>query len=146
MSQAVESVFDLGKVAIEKIWPDETKRAEELRKLEELRQNGDLARLNARVQLMVEQIRVNREQAKHKSLFVAGARPAAIWAGVFAMIWTGIIHPVLTWAWAFMEMAGQPPALTDSSSLFTLTLGLLGVGAMRSFDKKNGVQTDSIRQ
>ena len=56
----LSAAFDLGKTAIEKIWPDPRKRAAELRKLEELRQNGDLAHLNAHVQLMVGQLEVNR--------------------------------------------------------------------------------------
>ena len=79
------ALFEAGKIAIEKIWPDANKRAEEIRKLEEIRQKGDLAELNAYVQITLAQIEVNTAQAKHKSVFVAGARPAAIWAGVFSM-------------------------------------------------------------
>ena len=86
----LESAFEMGKLAIEKIWTDKVKRAQEMRKLEELHQDGDLARLDAHVKIMLAQIKVNEEQAKHKSIFVAGARPAAIWAGVFSMSWSGI--------------------------------------------------------
>ena len=141
----LSAAFDLGRVAIEKIWPDENKRAEEFRKLEELKQNGDLAQLNAHVQLMLAQIKVNEESAKNPSLFVSGARPAAIWAGVFAMSWAGIIHPMLTWAWAFLAMTGEAPPLMDTSSLVTLLGGLLGVSGMRSFDKVKGTAKDSIK-
>lgn len=140
----LSAAFDLGKTAIDKIWPDANTRAEELRKLEELRQKGNLAELNAHVQLMLGQIKVNEKQAEHKSVFVAGARPAAIWAGVFSMVWAGIIHPLLTWVWAFLEMAGEAPPLIESTALFTLTLGLLGVGGMRSIDKAKGTATNSI--
>lgn len=138
------AVFDLGKAAIERIWPDPSKRAEEIRKLEEVRQRGDLAELNAHVQLMLAQIKVNEESAKHKSVFVAGARPAAIWAGVFSMIWSGIIHPMLTWVWAFCEMTGDAPPLIETGALVTLMGGLLGVGTMRSVDKHNRVETNSF--
>jgi hypothetical protein len=140
----ISAAFDLGKTAIERIWPDANKRAEELRKLEELRQKGDLAQMNNHVQLMLAQINVNLESAKHNSLFVAGARPAAIWAGLFSMVWSGIIHPMLTWVWAFMQMAGDPPTLIESSALVAIVTGLLGVAGMRSYDAKNGNKTSSL--
>ena len=45
----ISAAFDLGKVAIERIWPDPIRRAEEIRKLEELRQQGDLAQLKTAI-------------------------------------------------------------------------------------------------
>lgn len=36
----LSALFDLGKSAINKIWPDPIKRAEELRKLEKMKQSG----------------------------------------------------------------------------------------------------------
>ncbi len=138
------SAFELGKSAIERIWPDPIQQASEMRKLQELHQDGDLARLDAHVQIMLAQIKVNEEQAKHKSIFVAGARPAAIWAGVFSMSWSGIFHPILTWAWAFIEMPGEPPPLIESATLGAIVTGLLGISGMRSFDKGKGTQTDKI--
>ena len=140
------AAFNLGMTAIEKIWPDPVKQAEEKRKLEELRASGDLAQLNAHVQLMIAQINVNTESAKHKSVFVAGARPFIIWVGGFSLAWAGIIHPLLTWVWAFSEMPGTPPPLIESTALGSIVTGLLGVATMRSYDKKAGTQTDSIKK
>ena len=140
----LDSVFDLGKSVIERLWPDPMRRAEEMRKLEELRQNGDLARLNAHVQLMIAQIKVNEESAKSGSVFVAGARPFIIWVGGFSMMWAGIVHPLLTWVWAFAEMAGEAPPMIDSGAIVGIVSGLLGVSSMRSYDKSKGVQTNSV--
>lgn len=141
----LSAIFELGKSAIDKIWPDPIKRAEELRKLEELHQKGELAELNAHVQIMLAQIKVNEESAKHSSIFVSGARPAAIWAGVFSMAWAGIFHPLLTWVWAFAEMEGTAPPLIESAALSAIVTGLLGVGGMRSFDKTKGVSKNSLK-
>lgn len=141
----LSAIFDLGKSAIERIWPDPVKRAEEMRKLEELRSKGDSEALNAHVQLMLAQISVNLEQAKHKSLFVSGARPAVIWVGVFAMAWSGIAHPLLTWVWAFAEMTGDAPPLIEAGALTAIVTGLLGVGTMRSYDKIKGNAKDSLQ-
>ena len=142
----ISAAFDLGKSAIERIWPDPSKQAEEMRKLEELKQNGDLAALNGHVKLMLAQISVNAESAKHKSIFVAGARPFIIWVGGFSLAWAGLIHPILTWAWAFAEMSGNPPPLIESAALGSIVTGLLGVAGMRSYDKGKGTQTDSIKK
>ena len=70
----LSALFEAGKMAIERIWPDPIRRAEEVRKLEEMRQRGDLAELRAYVEITLAQIEVNKESAKHKSVFVAGAR------------------------------------------------------------------------
>ena len=138
------AAFDMGKMAIEKIWPDANKRAEEMRLLEELRQKGNLAELNAHVQLMLAQINVNLEQAKSTDWKVAGARPFIIWVCGFGLAFQYLIHPLLVWIWAFAAMTGVPPTPLDLSVMMPLLLGLLGLGSMRSFDKKNHVQTDKI--
>ncbi len=141
----LSAAFELGNTVINKIWPDPVKQAEEQRKLAELYQKGDLAELDAHVKLMLGQLEINKAEAQHKSIFVAGARPFIIWAGGFSMVWSGIIHPLLTWVWAFAGIDGNPPPLIESSALGTIVTGLLGVGGMRSFDKSKGVQTDKIK-
>lgn len=139
------AAFDLGKIAIEKIWPDANKRAIEIRKLEELRQNGDLAQLNAHVQLMLAQINVNLEQAKNKDWKIAGARPFIIWVCGFGLAFQYILHPLFVWIWAFASMSGVSPPPLDMTVMMPLLLGLLGLGSMRSYDKKNGTQTDNLK-
>lgn len=147
----LDSVFDFGKSVIERIWPDETKRAEEMRKLEELRQNGDLARLDAHVKLMLGQLEVNTVEAQHKSIFVAGWRPFIGWAGGFSLVYAGVVYPLLTWFWAFAQAMGwfpenvSAPPLIETGILGTIVTGMLGIGTMRSYDKKQGTQTDLIR-
>jgi hypothetical protein len=148
------AAFDLGKIAIEKIWPDANKRAEELRKLEELKQAGDLAQLNAHVQLMLGQISINLKEAEHKSLFVAGWRPFVGWVGGIGLAWAVIVYPLVSWIWAwarptYTDAAGlvilvpMPPSL-GVGVLMPVLLGMLGVGTMRSFDKKGGNATQSL--
>ena len=145
------AIFELGKSTIDKIWPDPIKRAEELRKLEELHQKGDLAELNAHVQLMLGQLRVNEAEAKHKSIFVAGWRPFIGWTGGAAMAWQFVIYPILLWVWALLGAMNkippgvEPPPVLETGALFTVVTGMLGIGAMRSFDKRGGVQTDRIK-
>lgn len=146
----VSAAFDLGKSIIERVWAKPEDKAREMYKLTELAQKGDLAELNAHVTLLAAQIEVNKVQASHPSVFVSGARPAAIWAGVLALVWSGIIHPLLVWVWAFGQGAGWLPAelmappLIETSALITIVGSLLGVSGMRSFEKNKGVHKDSL--
>jgi len=146
----LSSIFELGKSAIDKIWPDPIKRAEEMRKLEEMKQRGNLAELDAHVQLMIGQLEVNKAEAQHKSIFVAGWRPAIGWTGAGAMFYQFIVYPFWLWVWALCQAfewipSGMaPPPMLETTALFAMVTGMLGIGTMRSVDKRAGVQTDNI--
>lgn len=146
----LSALFDVGKSAIERIWPDPIKRAKEIRKLEELKQTGDLAQLSAHVQIMTGQMGINAKEAEHKSIFVAGWRPFIGWIGGFALGYQFIFYPLLLWIWAIAGLifdipsGVKPPPVLDGTELYTIIVGMLGIGAMRSFDKKNGTATHSI--
>lgn len=142
----LSAALELGTSVINKIWPDPVKQAEEQRKLQELFQQGNLAKLNAQVQLLTGQMNINMEEAKHPSVFVAGARPFVIWIGGFTLAWVGICHPMLLWAWAFFGVDGTPPPMIESDNLFNIVAALLGVGGMRSFDKTKGTATTRVNK
>jgi len=152
----IESAFSLGQVAIEKIWPDPTKRAEEMRKLESLRQDGDIARLNAHVQLMLGQIETNQIDAKSDSKFQSWWRPAIGWTGaisLFLMYVPKAIAMTVMWTWQniiiFQNTAAEdigalqmvPFPDLGASDVIGLLISMLGVAGMRSFDKKNNINT-----
>lgn len=140
----VTAIFEIGKSAIDKIWPDADSRMQQLAKLEELKQAGDLQALNLQVQLMLAQIDVNKTQAQHKDLFVAGARPAIIWMGAISLGFTGIVHQIAVWVAYYLEYSAPMPKPLDVSELMFIVASLLGVAGMRSVDKFNGVETNSI--
>jgi hypothetical protein len=139
----ISAVFDLGKTAIEKIWPDANKRSEEIRKLEELRAKGRLEELAARVSLLTGQMQINQEEAKHKSIFVAGWRPAVGWVCVSILAFNYIGVYLLEYAASIFEVV-KPPERMDMTELWPVLLGMLGIAATRSYDKKQGTQTDKI--
>lgn len=146
----ISAALELGNMAISRIWPDPVQQAAEERKLLELGQSGDIAQLNAKVQLLLGQMRINEKEAEHKSIFVAGWRPFVGWVGGVALGYQFILYPLMLWAWAIVDpvnAAGQamkPPPVLAADELYTVLLGMLGIGAMRSYDKKNGTATQSI--
>ncbi len=138
------AALDVGKSLIEKIWPDPTKQSEELRKLEELHQKGDLAVLNAEVQLLLGQISVNAAEANHKSIFVAGWRPFVGWVCGFGLLYASVIEPLMRFIAKLNEYSGTFPVL-DTTITMQVLLGILGLGVMRTQEKKNGTHKDSLK-
>ncbi|CAL9983976.1 holin [Vibrio phage D81] len=148
----LSAALELGTSVINKIWPDPVKQAEEQRKLQELYQKGDLAQLNAEVQLMLGQLNVNKVEAANKSIFIAGWRPFIGWVGGVAMAYQFIIYPILIWVWAIAQARGyvsidlSAPPIIETGALFSIVTAMLGIGAMRSHDKKQRTQTDSLKK
>lgn len=142
----LSALFDLGKTAIEKIWPDPSKRAEEMLKLEQLKQSGDLAKMQAEVSLMLGQIEINKAEAQHPSVFVAGARPAVMWIGAFGLAYAAIIEPIARFvARVICDYSGEFPVL-DTTITMQVLFGILGLGAYRTFEKTKEVQTDRTQR
>ena len=80
------------------------------------------------------QLTVNATEAAHKSLFVAGWRPAIGWICGFALLYSTILAPIIG-IWVVV-----PPV--DSSLLTSVLMGMLGHGAMRTAEKGKGVQRE----
>ena len=78
------------------------------------------------------QTEVNKVEAGHRSIFVAGWRPAIGWACALGVTYT-VLRPIFIWLGADTSM----PAL--DGVLWELTFGMLGMGALRSHDKMKGL-------
>lgn len=85
------------------------------------------------------QMDVNKQQATHKSLFVAGGRPAAVWVCVVAMAFNFVILPATVMGLAIADISVSELQPLDISEMMPVLLGLLGLGTMRSVDKRNKV-------
>ena len=90
------------------------------------------------------QIDVNKEQAKHPSIFIAGARPSIMWICAFGLGWQFVFLPVAIW---YMTISGQPVVLPDieTEGLMSLTLALLGLGGMRTFEKRTNTHRNNMK-
>lgn len=155
----ISAVLSIGESLITRLFPDPAQQAQERLKLAEMAQKGDLAQLNAHVQLMLGQIEINKAEASHKSIFVAGWRPACGWVAATGLAVAFIpkaLFLTFIWVWHCILIfnatdvsisAVNLPAFPELgvSDLIGLLGAMLGVGVMRSFDKTKGTQTDSIR-
>jgi len=77
------------------------------------------------------QLEVNKVEAAHSSLFVSGWRPAVGWVSCLGLFYNIILAQ-------FLDIWYDVPQI-DSSLLTTVLMAMLGMGAMRSYEKKNNV-------
>lgn len=115
--------LDLAKTAIEKIWPDKTEK--------------EKAELAAAVSIVNGQLAINQTEAASTSAFVAGWRPWIGWVCGMAFAWNWVGLPMAMFALAYL---GKPITLAqaDMSEMMPVLLGMLGLGVLRSYDKKQG--------
>mgnify|MGYP003681836312 FL=1 len=110
---------------------DKEKRAAAEREIEakltESLANIDLAQLD-----------INKTEAAHRSLFVAGWRPAVGWTCTAALAYSYVLEPILTFGLAQAGYLVDLPAV-DMSQMMPVLMGLLGLGSLRSWEKVKGV-------
>ena len=80
------------------------------------------------------QLEINKVEAAHKSLFVAGWRPAIGWVCMLGLLYNTIIANVLS-IWI------EVPEV-DTTLLVPVMMVMLGLGAMRSYEKVNHVSRE----
>ncbi|MCP4746008.1 MAG: hypothetical protein GY874_07685 [Desulfobacteraceae bacterium] len=101
-------------------------------------------------QLVKGQLAINAAEAQHKSIFVAGWRPAIGWVGAVALAYQFILYPLLTWLWSYLQAKQiidnmlSPPPVLPAEALWVIISGMLGIAGMRSYDKRKGTVTDKI--
>lgn len=89
------------------------------------------------------QSEVNKEEAKHPSIFVAGWRPFIGWVCGLALAWHFMGADLLNWVRVvFFPDMPEPPALTGTETLVTILLSMLGLGGLRTVEKLKGVSRE----
>lgn len=118
------------------------KVADDLFTSDEERARAEREQYEAETTRMQGQTDTNKIEAASQSLFVAGWRPAVGWVGAAAMAYQFILYPFLVWGWSAMQAAGwiapslTPPPMLNTDDLWVILCGILGLGTLRSFDKK----------
>lgn len=89
------------------------------------------------------QMQINKAEAQHPSVFVAGWRPAVGWVCALALAWHFMGFDLLNWLrLAFFPDMPAPPALNGTETLITVLLSMLGLGGLRTVEKLKGVSRD----
>ena len=85
------------------------------------------------------QILTNREEAKHKSVFVSGWRPFIGWTCGVALAYHFVLAEVIKFGVALYGAEIPELPAFDMDSLMTVLLGMLGLGGLRTYEKQKGL-------
>lgn len=98
------------------------------------------------------QMVVNSEEAKHKSIFVAGWRPAIGWVCCLSFLYKFIIYNIIVWTWTTLQAFDIIPTDFNSTipvvnieELYPILLGMLGLGGLRTYEGIKGVKSTSMK-
>ena len=106
---------------------------------DEEKQAAEIIKAKIMMQPSLAQIELNKIEAGHRSIFVAGWRPFIGWVCGAALLWHFILFDLLTWITVnFFPHVTALPELTGTETLVTVLLSLLGLGAMRTVEKFGG--------
>jgi hypothetical protein len=84
------------------------------------------------------QVEVNKVEAAHSSVFVAGWRPSIGWVCAAGLAWAFVLAPITSWALVVLGIRAELPAI-HTDYLLELVLAMLGIGGLRTFEKLRGV-------
>lgn len=129
----LDSILGIIKGPLDKLVPDNNKKAEFKHELEmEILRTG------------MGQMEINKTEAQHPSVFVAGWRPFIGWVCGVALFWHFMGADLLGWARvAFFPDMPAPPVLGGSETLVTVLLSMLGLGGLRTVEKIKGVSRET---
>jgi hypothetical protein len=130
------AILEIGARLLDKIIPDKDAREKAQFELMKAAQDQEF-------QMALNQLSINQKEAEHSSVFVAGWRPFIAWACGFGLVYNFIVYPLLLWLVAVYQADITPPPLF-SDNLMELILGMLGLGAMRTYEKFRGVERNKI--
>lgn len=103
---------------------------------ERLDKQAVLARVAQKPTLI--QAEINKIEATHKSIFVAGWRPFIGWVCGIALFYNFILRDIIIWSLALSGEAHAPPPPLAIDTLTTILYALLGLGGLRTYEKLHG--------
>ena len=130
MNPLVLPLFEIGSKIIDRLFPDPEKKA--AAELELLKMTND-----NELKPIMEQLKINAIEAAHPSVWVAGWRPYFGWVGGTSFAYVGLLKPILAWV-SLINGWPEPPDI-DTEFLWVVVSGLLGLGGLRTYEKKNKV-------
>jgi hypothetical protein len=147
---ALPSITETVGKLVDRLVPDPVAAAQAKKELEEVITAREAALATMIQQQNSEQNAINLAEAQSNNWFAASWRPAAAWIAVAAFGYNVLLAPFLTWILAIAGVAlgiSVPvPPMVDNTMLWQVLTGLLGLGALRSVDKNNGVVSPSQAQ
>jgi hypothetical protein len=120
-SSVKDSVEAVGNV-VDKLFTSDEERLDRQIILERLRQQPALA-----------QAEINKVEAAHPSIFIAGWRAALGWVCVYGFFFHYVVNPIIQW------ITGRPGIKMDIAEMVEIVVAMLGLVGFRTYEKLKGV-------
>jgi len=88
---------------------------------------------------LLAQLEINKAEAASGSVFKGGWRPAVGWVCASAFAYHFVLQPILLFVVALTGTALPTLPEFDMSTLLPVLGGMLGIGGLRSYEKKQGL-------
>lgn len=120
---------------LDRVLPNPEAKAAAQLELLRLQQAGEFKQLEADLQLSIAQADINKIEAASDDNFTRRWRPAMGWCcvAIFACNYIGV--PLLAWVSPLLDM--PPPPRLEMGEVLPVLLGMLGLGSLRTVDKRN---------
>lgn len=124
-------VLEIGKALIDRFAPEDKAKRQAI--------DAEFYRMAAEGELkqVIAQLEINAREAAHPSVWVSGWRPYFGWVGGTGFLYVVLLKPFLAW-WARIKGWPEPPDV-DAEVLMVVITGLLGIGGLRTYEKRTGV-------
>ncbi len=88
---------------------------------------------------LLAQLDINKAEAASGSLFKGGWRPAVGWVCAIAFAYHFILKDLIIFGASFAGLALPEMPEFDMGTLLTVLGGMLGIGGLRTYEKKSGL-------
>ena len=78
------------------------------------------------------QVELNKVGAAHRSIFIAGWRPAVGWVCAIGLAFSFLLNPIIQW------VTGEPGPVLPLDIMMELVWGMLGLAGLRTVEKLSG--------
>ncbi|WP_417513745.1 3TM-type holin [Minwuia sp.] len=102
------------------------------------RRTAEILKARMMMQPSLVQTELNKVEAGHRSVFVAGWRPFIGWVCGLALLYNFVARDLLAWVILNTGLQASMPPDLAMEELLTVLLGMLGLGAFRTAEKFGG--------
>ena len=90
-------------------------------------------------QALLAQLEINKAEAASGSLFKGGWRPFVGWVCGIAFAYHFVLQPLLIFILSVFKISLPNLPVFDMSTLLPVLGGMLGIGSLRTYEKKSGL-------
>lgn len=128
-------LFEIAGKVFDRLLPDDEQKAQAHLELVKLQQNGELAKLASDERLSLGQVEINKIEAQSEQLFKSGWRPFIGWVCGAGLVYEFVLRPFIP-LFCSLFLVTCPEMISLDNVLMELMFGMLGLGAMRTLEKK----------